>query len=55
MSVSDITMIEEWLKSSGAYSVYTDPARFLKLLLDDETGRTLSSMLAGKDDANRYI
>ena len=52
MPVSDITVIEEWLLRRGAYSVYTDPARFLKLLLDEETGRTLSVMLAGKADSN---
>ena len=48
ISVSDITVIEEWLLSGGSYSTYTEPARFLKLLLDDETGRTLSAMLLSK-------
>ena len=43
------------MKSGGAYRVYTDPARFLKLLLDNKTGRTLNSMLVEKVDANLYI
>ena len=55
MLVSDITIIEEWLLSGGSYSTYTDSTRFLKLLLDNETGRTLSAMLAGKADTNHYI
>ena len=46
ISVSDITVVEDWLKNGAAYSAYTDPARFLKLLLNDETGRFLNSMLA---------
>ena len=55
MPVLDITIIEDWLLSGGSYSTYTDPARFLKLFLDDETSRTLSAMLAGKADANFHI
>ena len=42
--------------SGGPYTSYSDPARFLKLLLDKETGRVLNSMLLNKctgDD--RYI
>ena len=42
--------------SRGPYTSYSDPARFLKLLLDKETGRVLNSMLLNKctgDD--RYI
>ena len=42
--------------SRGPYTSYSDPARFLKLLLDKETGRVLNTMLLNKctgDD--RYI
>ena len=45
MSESDVTIISEWLHSGGHYTSYTNPTRFLKLLLDEETGRVLSSML----------
>ena len=55
MPMLDITIIEEWLLSGGSYSTYTDPARILKLLLDNETSRTLSAMLTGKADVNRQV
>ena len=45
MSDSDVTIISEWLHSGGHYTLYTDPTQFLKLLLDKETGRVLSSTL----------
>ena len=48
MSESDVTIITEWLHSGGQYASYADPARFLKLLLDEETGRVLSSTLKEK-------
>ena len=48
MSESDITIITEWLHSRGPYTVYSDPARFLKLLLDEETSRVLNTMLLDK-------
>ena len=56
MTESDIKIIQEWLLSCGPYTSYTEPARFIKLLLDDETGRVLSTMLLSKcTDDNRYI
>ena len=48
MSESDVTIITEWLHSGGQYASYADPTRFLKLLLDEETGRVLSSTLKEK-------
>ena len=56
MTESDITIIQEWLLSRGPYTSYSEPTRFLKLLLDEETGRVLNTMLLNKctgDD--RYI
>ena len=36
--------------------MYSEPTRFLKLLLDEETGRTLNTMLLAKCTGdNRYI
>ena len=36
--------------------MYTEPARFLRLLLDEETGRSLNTMLLAKCPSdNRYI
>ena len=32
----DIMIISEWLRSGGAYTQYTDPAHWVKLLLDQE-------------------
>ena len=56
MSESDITIITEWLHSGGHYTLFTDPARFLKLLLDEETGRVLSSMLQDRcTPENQYL
>lgn len=56
MTKLDITIIQEWLLSGGPYTSYTEPARFIKLLLDNETGRVLSTMLLSKcTDDNRYI
>ena len=55
-SESDITIITEWLHSGGHYTLLTDPARFLKLLLDEETGRVLSSMLQDRcTPENQYL
>ena len=48
MSESDITIIQEWLHSGGPYTMYMEPARFLRLLLDEETGRSLNTMLLAK-------
>ena len=48
MSESDITIIQEWLLKGGSYNSYSKPTRFLKLLLDDETGRILSAMLLSR-------
>ena len=45
MSESDVTIISEWLHSGGHYMSYTNPTQFFKLLLDEETGRVLSSTL----------
>ena len=56
MSESDITIITEWLHSGGHYTSYTDPTRFLKLLLDEETGRVLSSTLKERvTPENEYL
>ena len=56
MSESDITIITEWLHSSGHDTLFTDPAQFLKLLLDEETGRVLSSMLQDRcTPENQYL
>ena len=48
MSETDVTIITEWLHSGGQYASYADPARFLKLLLDEETGRVLTTTLKEK-------
>ena len=48
MTESDITIIQEWLLSGGPYTMYSEPTRFLKLLLDEETSRVLNTMLLGK-------
>ena len=43
-------------KRWSIHILHTEPARFIKLLLDDETGRVLSAMLLSKcTDDNRYI
>ena len=56
MSESDITIITEWLHSSGHDTLFTDPTQFLKLLLDEETGRVLSSMLQDRcTPENQYL
>ena len=56
MSESDVTIITEWLHSGGHYTLYTDPTRFLKLLLDEETGRVLSSKLKDRvTPDNQYL
>ena len=48
MTELDITIIQEWLLSGGPYTSYSEPTRFLKLLLDEETGRVLNTMLLNK-------
>ena len=48
MTESDITIIMEWLYSWGPDTKYSNPARFLKLLLDEETGRVFNTMLLDK-------
>ena len=56
MSESDITIIQEWLLSGGPYTMYSEPTRFLKLLLDEETGRSLNTMLLARCPGdNQYI
>ena len=56
MSELDVTIITEWLHSGGHYTLYTDPTRFLKLLLDEETGRVLSSTLKDRvTPDNQYL
>ena len=54
MSKSDITIITEWLHSGGLYTVYSDPARFLKLLLDKETSRVLNTMVLDKSTVDDW-
>ena len=48
MSESDVMVISEWLHSGGHYVSYADPTRFLKLLLDEETGSVLIFTLKKK-------
>ena len=48
MSETDVTIITEWLHSGGQYASYADPARFLKLLLDEDTGGVLITTLKEK-------
>ena len=56
MTESDITIIQEWLLSRGPYTIYSKPTRFLKLLLDEEPGSVLNTMLLGKCTGNNcYI
>ena len=56
MSESDMTIITEWLHSGGHYTLFTNPTRFLKLLLNEETGRVLSSMLQDRcTPENQYL
>ena len=54
MSESDITIIQEWLLSRGPYTMYSEPTQFLKLLLDEETGRVLNTMLLSKCISNNH-
>ena len=52
---ADIMTISEWLKSGGAYTTYTDPARWMKLLLDQETAMSLDRMLLEKSSSGQFI
>ena len=51
----DIINISELLKSGGAYTSYTDPARWLKLLLDQETVISLNRMLLEVHNSGQFI
>ena len=44
----DFSVILEWLRSGGAYTLYIDPARWVKLLLDQETSRSFDWILHEK-------
>ena len=56
MSESDITIITELWHRGGPYTIYSDPAQFLKLLLDEEACRVLNTMLLDKCTVdNRYL
>ena len=48
-------MILEWLQSGGHYATYTDPAWWVKLLLDQETARSFDRILLEKHDINPNI
>ena len=48
-------IISEWLWSGGAYTQYTDPACWVKLLLDQETERSFDRMLAKKLSSGKFI
>ena len=48
----DFSTILEWLRSGGAYTSYTDPARWVKLLLDQETSRSCDQILHEKHEIN---
>ena len=43
------------MKSGGAYTLYTDPARWVKLLLDQETARSFNRMLLEKSSSGQFI
>ena len=47
--------ISEWLESGGAYTTYADPARRVKLLLDQETVITYDRMLLVKHGSGEQI
>ena len=48
----DFPTILEWLQSGGQYTSYTDPAWWVKLLLDQETSRSFNRILLDKHDIN---
>ena len=52
---TDITIISEWFQSGGTFTLYTDPAHWVKLLLDQETARSFDRMLAEKVSSNQFI
>ena len=55
ISEVDIMNISEWLKSGGAYTTYTDPARWMKLLLDQETAMSFDRMLLEVLNSGQFI
>ena len=48
----DFSIILEWLRSGGQYTTYADPARWVKILLDQETSRSFDRILHEKHDIN---
>ena len=48
----DFSIIMEWLRSGGQYTTYADPARWVKLLLDQETSRSFDRILHEKLETN---
>ena len=48
----DFSTILEWLQSGGAYTSYTDPAQWVKLLLDRETSKSFDRILHEKHETN---
>ena len=52
---TDIMVISEWLQSGGTYTLYIDPAHWVKLLLDQETARSFDRMLLEKASSNQFI
>ena len=55
MTDKDFSTILEWLHSGGAYTSYTDPTRWVKLLLDQETSRSFNRILLDKYNVNPNI
>ena len=51
----DFSTILEWLRSGGAYNSFTDPARWVMLLLDQETTRSFDRILLYKYNTNPNI
>ena len=52
---SDMMEILEWLESGEAYTTYADPARWVKLLLDQETAISYDKMLLVKHGSGKKI
>ena len=48
----DFSVILEWLRFGGAYTLYIDPAWWVKLLLDQETSRSFDQILHEKYNIN---
>ena len=51
----DFSTILEWLRSGGAYTSITNPAWWVKLLLDQETSRSFDQIILDKYNTNPNI